>query len=70
MKTVKDGKTLTSRRGKPERGGRMGDNMTDKQMQIILTLVADKFAGCKDMAEVEKAIQEVREMAKKEKPTE
>ena len=43
----------------------MEDIMTDKQMEILLTLVADKFAGCKDMEEVEKAIQEVREMAQK-----
>lgn len=43
------------------------ENMTDKQIEIILNLVADKFAGCKDMDEVSKAIEEVREMAKKEK---
>lgn len=48
----------------------MEENMTDKQIEIILNLVADKFAGCKDMEEVERAIQEVREMAKKEKPNE
>ena len=48
----------------------MEDIMTDKQMEILLTLVADKFAGCKDMEEVEKAIQEAREMAQKNKPTE
>lgn len=48
----------------------MTEVMTDKQMEILLMLVADKFAGCKDMAEVERAVQEVREMAKKEKPTE
>lgn len=48
----------------------MEDIMTDKQIEIILNLVADKFAGCKDMEDVEKAIQEVREMAKKDKPTE
>lgn len=41
--------------------------MTDKQMEVILNLVADKFAACKDMNEVKKAINEVREMAKKEK---
>ncbi|MCQ4636566.1 MATE family efflux transporter [Anaerovorax odorimutans] len=33
-------------------------------------LVADKFAGCENMEEVHKAIEEVREMAKKEKPAE
>lgn len=41
--------------------------MTDKQMEVILNLVADKFSACKDMAEVKKAIEEVRTMAKKEK---
>lgn len=46
----------------------MEDIMTDKQMEILLMLVADKFAGCNDMEEVEKAIQEVREMAQKNKP--
>ena len=45
------------------------EEMTDKQMEVILNLVADKFAGCKDMEEVQKAVQEVKEMAKKEKPT-
>lgn len=48
----------------------MAENMTDKQIEIILNLVADKFAGCKDMEEVQEAIKEVREMAKKEKSTE
>lgn len=46
------------------------ENMTDKQMEVILNLVADKFAACKDMDDVEKAIKEVRDMAKKEKPAE
>lgn len=45
----------------------MSENMTDKQIEIILNLVADKFAGCSNMDEVKKAIEEVREMAKKEK---
>lgn len=40
--------------------------MTDKQMEVILNLVADKFNSCKDMDEVKKAIREVREMAKQE----
>ncbi|MBS7186977.1 MAG: hypothetical protein ACLSCY_08180 [Clostridium sp.] len=46
------------------------DEMTDKQMEVILNLVADKFAGCKSMDEVKKAVDEVRNMAKKEKPKE
>lgn len=53
-----------------EKGATMTENMTDKQMEVILNLVADKFAGCKDMEEVQKAIEEVRNMAKKEKPNE
>ncbi|MCM1165666.1 MAG: hypothetical protein NC401_06610 [Ruminococcus sp.] len=45
----------------------MQEAMTDKQMEVILTLVADKFEKCKDMDEVKKAIEDVKEMAKKEK---
>ena len=56
--------------GQAGKGGKMAENMTDKQIEIILNLVADKFAGCKDMEDVEKAVKEVREMAKKEKPAE
>ena len=48
----------------------MSENMTDKQMEVILNLVADKFSNCKNMEEVAKAVQEVRDMAKKEKPNE
>lgn len=43
------------------------NTMTDKQLEVIMNLVADKFEGCKDMDEVKKAIQEVREMARTEK---
>lgn len=46
------------------------ESMTDKQMEVILNLVADKFAACKTMDEVQKAISDVREMAKKEKASE
>lgn len=48
----------------------MENIMTDKQIEIILNLVADKFAGCKNMEEVKQSVDEVREMAKKEKPAE
>lgn len=48
----------------------MTETMTDKQMEVILNLVADKFSGCSDMEAVKKAIEEVRNMAKKEKPSE
>lgn len=43
----------------------MEENMTDKQMEILLTLVADKFSACKTMEDVEAAVKEVREMTKK-----
>lgn len=43
----------------------MNEPMTDKQMDVILNLVADKFESCKDMEEVKKAIAEVRSMTKK-----
>lgn len=56
--------------GQAEKGEPMNENMTDKQLEVILNLVADKFASCKDMDEVAKAVSEVRNMAKKEKPTE
>ncbi len=43
------------------------EGMTDKQLEVILNLVADKFQSCKSMDEVKKAIQEVRDMVKKDK---
>lgn len=43
------------------------NEMTDKQLEVILNLVADKFQSCKDMDDVQKAVQEVRDIAKKEK---
>ena len=51
-------------RGQERRGMK---HMTDKQLEVIMSLVADKFAGCKDMEEVRKAIEEVRNMARKER---
>ncbi len=44
--------------------------MTDKQMEVILVLVADKFKKCKDMEEVKKAIEEIEYLAKKDKSSE
>lgn len=40
--------------------------MTDKQLEVILTLAADKFAKCEDTEEVKKTVEELREMAKKD----
>lgn len=45
----------------------MQENMTDKQLEVILNLVADKFESCENMEEVKQAVDEVRKMAKKEK---
>jgi len=45
----------------------MQEVMTDKQMEVILNLVADKFAACKTIEEVKEAIKQVREMAAKDK---
>lgn len=43
----------------------MEEIMTDKQIEIILNLVADKFSNCKTMEEVQEAVNELKEMAKK-----
>lgn len=53
--------------GQDEKGVKM-DIMTDKQMEVILNLVADKFANCKNMEEVQQAIKDIKEMAKKNSP--
>lgn len=45
----------------------MQENMTDKQLEVILNLVADKFDSCENMEEVKQAVDDVRKMAKKEK---
>lgn len=50
-----------------EKGVKM-DIMTDKQMEVILNLVADKFANCKNMEEVQQAIKDIKEMAKNNSP--
>ncbi len=43
----------------------MEEIMTDKQMEVIISLIADKFANCKTMEEVQEAVNELKEMAKK-----
>lgn len=39
--------------------------MTDKQMEFIVNLIADKIKACKDMEEVRKAVDELLEMVNK-----
>ena len=41
--------------------------MTDKQMEMLVTLITDKINSCKDMDEVHKALDELKQMVKKEK---
>ena len=53
--------------GQAGKGDFMEEVMTDKQMEVILNLVADKFDKCQSMEEVKRAIEEVRAMASKEK---
>lgn len=40
-------------------------DMTDKQFETFLNLVADKFESCENMEEVEKAIEDLRKYAEK-----
>ena len=61
---------MTNTVGKRQKGKDMVGVMTDKQMEVILNLVADKFAGCHSMEDVKQAIKEVRDMARKDKPDE
>ena len=39
--------------------------MTDKQMEFIANLIADKFESCDTMEEVKEAVREIREMSMK-----
>lgn len=39
--------------------------MTDKQLEFIVNLIADKIKSCKDMEEVRKAVDELLEMVNK-----
>ena len=41
----------------------MQDVMTDRQMEFIANLIADKFEACKTMEEVQKAVEQIRQMA-------
>jgi len=51
---------------KPGKGTNMEAVMTDKQMELLITLVADKILACKDMDEVKKAVEELKKLVKKE----
>ena len=61
------GKPKDNMVGKNRKGGLMQEVMTDKQMEFIANLIADKFETCKTMEDVKDAIKRVREMASKDK---
>ncbi len=52
--------------GKGREGDIMSEVMTDKQMEMLITLMADKIDSCKDMDEVKKAVEELRALVKKD----
>ena len=45
----------------------MEEVMTDKQMEFIANLIADKFEACETIEEVKETVKQVREMAAKDK---
>nr|DAX23680.1 MAG TPA: hypothetical protein [Caudoviricetes sp.] len=46
------------------------EDMTDRQLNFIISLIIDKLESCKDMNEVKKALDEIKGMLKKEKANE
>lgn len=55
--------------GQAEEGGRMSDNMTDKQFKTILEMFGMILDGCKDIEEAKEKVQKLLE-EEKNKPTE
>ena len=53
--------------GKNRIGGFMEEIMTDKQLEFIIQLIADKIQNCKDIDEAKQAVAELKEMMKKGK---
>ena len=53
--------------GKNRKGGHMTEVMTDKQLEFIIKLIADKIQTCKTIEEAKVAVDELKEMMKKEK---
>ena len=43
------------------------EEMTDRQLNFIVSLIIDKLESCKDMDEIKKALEEIKGMLKKEK---
>lgn len=54
--------------GQAEEGGRMSDNMTDKQFKTILEMFGMILDGCKDIEEAKEKVQKLLE-EEKNKPT-
>lgn len=40
--------------------------MTDKQFEVVMNLIADKFAACRDMEAVRNVIKQIRSMVRPE----
>ena len=45
----------------------MVDVMTDKQLEFIIKLIADKIESCQTIEEAKAAVYELKEMLKKDK---
>ncbi|MCL2513082.1 MAG: hypothetical protein FWF08_04190 [Oscillospiraceae bacterium] len=45
----------------------MVDVMTDKQLEFIIKLIADKIEACETIEEAKDAMEELKEIMKKEK---
>ena len=45
----------------------MIESMTDKQLEFIIKLIADKIESCETLEEAKKAVGELKEMLKKDK---
>jgi len=53
--------------GKNRKGGFMSEVMTDKQLEFIIKLISDKVKSCNTIEEAKAAVDELKEMLKKEK---
>jgi len=45
----------------------MTEVMTDKQLEFIIKMIADKIKSCETIEEAKNAVEEMKEMVKKEK---
>jgi hypothetical protein len=55
------------RRARAGREGKVEAIMTDKQLEFIMKLVADKIKNCQTIEEAKAAVEELKDMLKKDK---